>query len=117
VAPTNEADLRRTAESDVRFVSARATSAYRQLAEEVRRSGAVPIFLVTPNVVQTRLGFPPESGVPGTVMSFNNAKEYPQLYRNEVRWDSDHLNAAGSEEFTKLLAEDFLQRVRQNQIR
>ena len=110
-------DLQRLGETEAEFVSALAASAYRQLAEDVRRSGAVPIFLVTPNVVQSRLGFRPESGVAATVMSFNNATEYPELYRKEMRVDPDHLNGAGSEYFTKLLAEDFSQRLRQNQIR
>jgi hypothetical protein len=116
-AASDEAELQVARESELRFVSPLIASAYRELADDVRRSGAVPIFLVTPNVTQTRLGFGPEAAVGATVLSFNNAKEYPQLYRKEMRVDSDHLNGAGSEYFTKLLAEDFLQRLRQNQIR
>lgn len=116
-ATSNEADLQSTGETEVRFVSGFTASAYRQLADDVRRSGAVPIFLVTPDVVQTRLGFRPESGVNATVVSFNNAKDYPELYRKEMRVDPDHLNAAGSEYFTRLLAENFSQRVHQNRIR
>jgi hypothetical protein len=116
-ATEDQADLQRAGETEVRFVSAFTASAYRQLADDVRRSGAVPIFLVTPNVVQTRLGFRPESGVGATVMSFNNARDYPALYRKEMRVDPDHLNAAGAEYFTKLLAEDFSRRVEQNRIR
>ena len=104
-------------ETEVRFVSALTASAYRQLADDVRRIGAVPIFLVTPNVVQTRLDFRRESEVGATVMAFNNAKDYPQLYRKEMRFDSDHLNGAGSEYFTRLLAENFFQRLHENQIR
>jgi hypothetical protein len=116
-ATNDQANLPSAGENEVRFVSAFAASAYLQLADDVRRSGAVPIFLVTPNVVQTRLGFRPESGVSATVMSFNNAKDYPELYRKEMRVDPDHLNAAGSEYFTRLLAEDFSQRLQQNRIR
>ena len=116
-AISDEADLPRVGGTEARFVSALTACAYRQLADEVRRSGAVPIFLVTPDVAQIQLRFRPESGVAATVMSFNNAKDYPQLYRKEMRFDSDHLNGAASENFTKLLAEDFLKRVHQNQIR
>ena len=116
-AISEEADLHGVGETEPTFVSAITASAYRQLADDVRRSGAVPIFLVPPNLTQTRLGFRPESGVGTTVMSFNDAKNYPQLYRKEMRVDPDHLNGAGSEYFTRLLAEDFSQRVRQNQIR
>jgi hypothetical protein len=114
---SDERDPQGAGKTEARFVSALTATAYRQLADEVRRAGAVPIFLVTPNVVQTRLGFSPESGVAATVLSFNNAQEYPQLYRKEMRFDSDHLNGAGSEYFTRLLAGEFLERMRQNEIR
>lgn len=116
-AMSDEADLPHSGETEPRFVSALTASAYRQLVDDVRGTGAVPIFLVTPNVVQTRLGCRPDSGVAATVMSFNNAKDYPQLYRKEMRFDSDHLNGPASENFTKLFAENFLQRVQENQIR
>jgi hypothetical protein len=109
--------VERKDEAGSRFVSALTASAYRQLVDDIRRAGAVPIFLVTPNAGQTRLAFPPESGVAATVLSFNNANEYPELYRKEMRFDSDHLNGAGSENFTKLLAQEFLHRVQQNEIR
>ncbi len=103
--------------TEARYLSTVAASAYRQLADDVRRLGAVPIFLVTPNAGQTQLGFPPQSGVAATVMSFNNAKDYPELYWKEMRFDSDHLNGPASENFTRLLAEDFWQRVQQHEIR
>jgi hypothetical protein len=115
-AITDAPNLERESETETRFVSAVTASAYRELINDVRRAGAVPIFLVTPNAGQTRLAFPPKSGVAATVMSFNNAKKYPQLYRKEMRFDSDHLNGSGSENFTRLLAEEFLHRVDQNQI-
>lgn len=49
-------------------------------------------------------------------MSFNNARAYPQLYRSEMRIDSGHLNAVAAEEFTRLVAENFLQLRRENKI-
>ena len=102
--------------SGSRFVSASTEHAYRQLAEEVRRAGAIPIFLVTPLTMQIKLGFRPESGIAGNVMSFNDARAYPQLYLNEVRFNADHLNGTGAEEFTRLVAENFLQLRRENRI-
>ena len=88
----------------------------KQLAEEVRKAGATPIFLVTPIMAQIKLGFRPESGIASTVMSFNDAKAYPQLYRNETRSDSGHLNNVAAKEFTRIVAEDFLQLRRENRI-
>jgi hypothetical protein len=99
-----------------RFVSASTEQAYRQLAEEVRKAGATPIFLVTPLMMQIKLGFRPESGIAGTIMSFNNVTAYPQLYRNEMRIDGSHLNKVAAEEFTRLVAENFSQLRRENRI-
>jgi hypothetical protein len=100
-----------------RFVSASTEQACRQLAEEVRKAGATPIFLVTPLLMQKELGFRPESGIAGTVMSFNNARAYPQFYRSEMRVDRGHLNGVAAEEFTRLVAENFSQLCRENRIR
>jgi hypothetical protein len=99
-----------------RFVSASTEHAYRQVAEEVRRAGAIPIFLVTPLTMQIKLGFRPESGIANNVMSFNDAKAYPQLYRKEMRLDGSHLNSVAAEEFTKLIAESFSRLRRENRI-
>jgi hypothetical protein len=116
-AMSDEAEVEPLGAGHTRFVSALTARVYRRLADDVRRAGAIPVFLVTPNILQTRLEFRPESGVTSTVLSFNNAKAYPQLYRKGMRIDPNHLNGAASEEFTKLLVEDFLQRTRLNLIR
>jgi hypothetical protein len=104
------------AESGSRFVSASTEYAYRKVAEEVRRAGAIPVFLITPLTMQIKLGFRPESGIAGNVMSFNDARAYPQLYRKEMRLDGSHLNSVAAEEFTRLVAENFLRLRRDNQI-
>jgi hypothetical protein len=99
-----------------RFVSVATEDAYRDLAEEVRKAGATPIFLVTPLAMQIKLGFRPEAGIASPVMLFNNATVYPQLYRKEMRIDRSHLNNVAAEEFTRLVAENFLQLRRENRI-
>jgi hypothetical protein len=104
------------ANSESRFVSASTEHAYRQVAEEVRRAGAIPIFLITPLTMQIKLGFRPESGIADNVMSFNDARVYPQLYRKEMRLDASHLNSVAAEEFTRLVAENFLRLRRENRI-
>jgi hypothetical protein len=112
-----ETELERAlAQAESSFVSVTTEQAYRQLAEEVRKAGAIPIFLVTPVASQIKLGFRPEFGPDGALMSFNNARAYPQLYRREMRFDSDHLNGMAAEEFTRLVAENFSQLRRENQI-
>ena len=105
-ADAYETQLNRAATGkESRFVSAATELAYRQLAEEVRKANATPIFLITPTLTQTKLEFRPESGIANAVMSFNDAKAYPQLYRKEMRADSGHLNKVAAEEFTRLVAE------------
>jgi len=66
--------------------------------------------------MQIKLGFRPESGIADNVMSFNDAGTYPQLYRNEMRIDSSHLNSLAVEEFTRLVAENFSHLRRENRI-
>jgi hypothetical protein len=102
--------------SGSRFVSASTEQYYRQVAEEVRRAGAIPVFLMTPLTMQIKLGFRPESGIAGNVMSFNDARAYPQLYRKEMRIDGSHLNGVAAEEFTRLIAENFSRLRRENRI-
>lgn len=104
------------ATAEPRFVSATTERAYRQWAEAVRKMGATPVFLVTPKTTQIKLGFRPESGIAETVMLFNDASAYPQLYRNEMRVDADHLNGVGAEEFTELVARKFSQLIREKQV-
>jgi hypothetical protein len=116
-AAVYETDLKNAvADSESRFVSASAEHAYRQVAEEVRRAGAIPIFLITPLTMQIKLGFRPESGIADNVMLFNDAGTYPQLYRKEMRLDGNHLNSVAAEEFTRLVAENFLRLRRENRI-
>lgn len=117
-AAAYEAGLERAvARAESRFVSAATEQAYRQWADEVRKIGATPVFLITPTMAQTKLGFRPESGVGGATMLFNDAKAYPRLYRNEMRFDADHLNGAAAEEFTTLVAHNFLQLIEENRAR
>jgi len=116
-ATTYEAELERAiSRTETRFVSAATERAYRQWANEVRRIGATPIFIVTPVTAQTRLEFRPESGVAGPVLPFNDAKAYPQLYRSDMRFDADHLNAEAAEEFTRLVARHFSQLIEEKRI-
>jgi hypothetical protein len=101
---------------EFRFVSPATEQAYRQWAEEVRKIGATPVFLVPPKATQVKLGFPPESGIAENVLLFNDAVAYPQFYRHEMRVDADHLNRVGAEEFTELVARKFSQLLQEQQI-
>lgn len=92
--------------------------ACRQCAEIIRHCGAVPIFLVTPTAtVQTKFTFHDGSEPPGVVISFNDARAYPDLYRSSVRIDPSHITKPAAEEFTRLVAADFVKLMRAGKIK
>ena len=49
------------------------------------------------------------TGLPGVVMAFNNPGTYPELYRSDVRRDGQHLTKSGAEEFTRIVAANFVE--------
>jgi hypothetical protein len=100
-----------------RLIDEYADEAYRICAKEVRRCGAIPIFIVTPVVPVSAVRFRDDASAPGSVLAFNNSKAFPQLYRTNVRSDEGHVNEKGAEEFTRLLAEKFAHEVETNVIR
>ena len=99
------------AQSSTRALSPYALEAYRQCAQEVRNIGATPIFLITPSTTQINIDTE-SAGIPGVVMAFNNPRTYPSLYRTSVRRDAQHLTKSGAEEFTRLVAANFVELAR-----
>jgi hypothetical protein len=99
------------AQTDTHPLSLYAVEAYRQCAQEVRKIGATPIFLITPNTTQINVAS--ESNLlTGVVMAFNNPRTYPSLYRTSVRRDGQHLTKSGAEEFTHIVAANFVELAR-----
>ena len=104
------------AQAGTRPLSPYAVEAYRQCAKEVRNIGATPIFLITPSTTQIDIATE-STGVPGVVMAFNNPQAYPSLYRSDVRRDEQHLTKPGAEEFTRMVAANFVELVRKDGIK
>jgi hypothetical protein len=88
-----------------------ADEAYRSYAGRFRKIGAAPLFLVPPLIFQSPISF--REAPPGPLLSFNDARAYPMLFDTKVRIDDAHLTKEGAEEFTRLLALEFVRRVRQ----
>ena len=84
-----------------------AVEAYRQCAQEVRNTGAVPIFLITPSTTQINIAAESAQTL-GAVMAFNDPRTYPGLYHSSVRRDGQHLTKSGAEEFTRIVAANFV---------
>jgi hypothetical protein len=88
-----------------------ADEAYRNYAGQIRQIGAEPFFVVTPLIFQSPISF--RASPPGPLLAFNNSKTYPMLFESKVRIDDAHLTKEGAEEFTRLLAQEFVGRARQ----
>ena len=93
-------------------LDAYADEAYRDSARRIRALGAAPLFVIPPRIFQSPIRFE-ESPPPGPLLSFNDARAYPMLYDTKFRIDDTHLTKEGAEEFTRLLAQEFVRRARQ----
>ncbi len=79
---------------------------------KVERLGAQPVLLLTPQAGK-RSFFPrPERAARTIVIDFNDPVRCPELFEHRHRLDSDHLNSAGAEVFTRMLAEHWLAAVK-----
>ena len=74
--------------------------------------GAAPVFVVPPLIFQSPVTFR-QSRPPGPLLSFNDAATYPMLFDTKFRIDDAHLTSEGAEEFTRLLAQEFVRHARQ----
>ena len=99
------------AQTDTHPLSRYAVEAYRQCAQEVRKTGAIPIFLITPSTTQINVASE-STGLTSVVMAFNNPRTYPGLYRSSARRDGQHLTKSGAEEFTRIVAANFVELAR-----
>ena len=104
------------AQSGTRPLSSYTLEAYRQCAQEVREIGAIPIFLITPSTTQISIKSE-NTGLSGVMMAFNNPRTYPNLYRTDVRRDGQHLTRSGAEEFTRIVAANFVELRRTGEIK
>jgi hypothetical protein len=104
------------AQTGTRPLSPYAVEGYRQCTQEVRNIGAAPIFLITPSMTQINIAIE-NTGAPGAVMAFNDPRAYPNLYRSSARRDGQHLTKSGSEEFTRLVAANFVELARAGEIK
>jgi hypothetical protein len=95
------------AQTDTHPLSPYAVEAYRQCAKEVRKIGATPIFVIPPSTTQINVTTE-NSGLTSVVMAFNNPRTYPSLYRSSAHRDGLHLSKSGAEEFTRIVAANFV---------
>jgi hypothetical protein len=104
------------AEAGTRPLSPYAVEAYMQCAREVRKIGAAPIFLITPSTTEINVATE-GTRTPGVLMAFNDPRTYPNLFRSDVRRDGQHLTKSGAEEFTRIVAANFVELARAGDIK
>jgi hypothetical protein len=103
------------AEAGAHPLSNYAVEGYGQCAWEVRKIGAVPIFLSTPSTTEVGVATN-DTRIPGVLMAFNDPRIYPSLFQTSARRDGQHLTKSGSEEFSRLVATNFVELARAGQI-
>ncbi len=95
------------AQSDLKL-SANKQQLLERVTKTIRAAGAEPIFVEPPSLhLENDFQAAQQLGIIEKLFSYKNPQQFPQLYRPSGRHDADHLNDAGSREFTRLLAEDF----------
>ena len=58
---------------------------------------------------------PPEIAQRFIVLDFNDLQRFPELFENRHRIDTHHLNTAGAQVFTRLVAERWIEEVKARQ--
>ncbi|MEY2497451.1 MAG: hypothetical protein QOD12_1007 [Verrucomicrobiota bacterium] len=96
-------------ESRSKFLDPATDQAYRTAAAQIRHAGAAPVFVVAPVLSQTAAHF--RQTPPAPLLSFNDSRKYPEFYDTKVRIDDAHLTREGAEEFTRLLAREFVRTI------
>ncbi|MEA3212459.1 MAG: hypothetical protein QOE70_5516 [Chthoniobacter sp.] len=79
---------------------------------KVERLGATPVLIVPPMTGKKAFYPSPERAQKTMLLDFNDIVRFPELYESRHRLDWDHLNTAGAEIFTRLLAEHWIAAVK-----
>ncbi|NEP17098.1 MAG: hypothetical protein F6J97_09340 [Leptolyngbya sp. SIO4C1] len=83
-----------------------------RLIEAVEAAGATPIFIIPPTLeTQANQYAAYRQGIIPELFAFNDPQQYPSLYALAQRYDVEHVNPAGAEAFTELVARSFIQTV------
>ncbi|MEO1404080.1 MAG: hypothetical protein AAFV72_22915, partial [Cyanobacteria bacterium J06635_1] len=86
---------------------------FEKIVADVEAAGATPVFILPPTLLpQDSLHQAYEQGKIPYLLSFNDPNATPKLYEISQRYDEEHLNLAGSQYFTQLLAKAFAETFR-----
>ena len=74
---------------------------------KIIRAGAIPILVIPPRARSVYFVPSAENARRASVINLCDPVKYPELYELKYRVDTSHLNAAGAEVFTRILADRF----------
>jgi hypothetical protein len=99
--------IRRTQPARPDFASDISQDAIWQIIRKIEAIGATPVLIVAPTTTGRSFYPRPRDGDSPLVLDFTDLKRYPELYDEQYRLDTDHLNTPGAIIFTRLLVEQF----------
>jgi hypothetical protein len=86
--------------------------ALEQMIAKVERLGATPVLVVPPTTNKRNFVPTPEREKKTIVLDFCDLAKFPELYEHRYRLDTDHLNTAGAEVFTRIFVKEWAEEVR-----
>jgi hypothetical protein len=69
---------------------------------KIEKIGATPVLIVPPTTNRRNFIPSPERAEKTIVLDFCDLEKYPELFERRYRLDTDHLNTAGAEVFTRI---------------
>ncbi|SRR5581483_3274763 len=100
----NALDKMRTGDVPKREVNDVNHDALTRLGDGLARRGIAIVFFITPTTTRD-YNAKIDAPVGAPVLAFDDPQEFPDFYRTDHRFDYDHLNPRGAEEFSRLLAQ------------
>lgn len=90
-----------------------ATSQYAlgRMIQKIEKLGARVVLLVPPTVSRHNFYPLPEVAKQAIILDYSDIAKYADLYKNEHRYDREHVNIEGSRLFTRVFAEEWLARL------
>jgi hypothetical protein len=82
--------------------------ALERMLTAITKAGARPVLIVPPTMAGRNFYPSPERERELAVLDFSDVRQYPDLFAPEHRMDLGHLNTAGAEIFTRILAGQFV---------
>ena len=86
--------------------------ALERMIAKIEKLGATAVLIVPPTTAKKNFYPVPERERKTIVLDFSDIARFPELYENANRLDTDHVNTAGSDVFTRVLVRRWAEEVK-----